>query len=290
MLLASTPAPATGWQQGAAEATLFQLMNGARVNNGRRAVQQNGTLVSLARWRSKDQVDRNYFDHTILGTGYQVYHWYDLNGLKYSLGRREHRLEQRLQRRRFAGRHPPGLHGLARPPGQHPGAELHPRRRGRLCQGQRRSSLASSAARASTPSCSWRLPRLRHRLHPPAAAAAVASPQPPPSAAAAALAGLPPARRATSTGPSPTPGRCMSTAPAAPRASDPMDGGTLVAAAPGSASSESVARGLRRRRSHRLPAQPGGQRQRAACGSRPPAAPERGLFETVLGSLLGFVL
>ena len=86
MLLASTPAPATGWQQGAAEATLFQLMNGARVNNGRRAVQQNGTLVSLARWRSKDQVDRNYFDHTILGTGYQVYHWYDLNGLQYRWG------------------------------------------------------------------------------------------------------------------------------------------------------------------------------------------------------------
>ena len=86
MLLASSPAPATGWQQGAAEATLFQLMNGARVNNGRRAVQQNGTLVSLARWRSKDQVDRNYFDHTILGTGYQVYHWYDLNGLQYSWG------------------------------------------------------------------------------------------------------------------------------------------------------------------------------------------------------------
>jgi hypothetical protein len=61
-------------------------MNGARVNNGRRAVQQHSTLVSLARWRSKDQVDRNYFSHTILGTGYQVYHWYDTNGLSYSWG------------------------------------------------------------------------------------------------------------------------------------------------------------------------------------------------------------
>ena len=85
-LLTWTPQHATGWNQGAAEATLWQLMNGARVNNGRRAVQQHGTLVSLARWRSKDQVQRNYFDHTILGTGYQVYHWYDLNGLQYSWG------------------------------------------------------------------------------------------------------------------------------------------------------------------------------------------------------------
>ena len=86
VLLASSPMPATGWNQGAAEATLFQLMNGARVNNGRKAAQQHSTLVSLARWRSKDQVDRNYFDHTILGTGQQVYHWYDLNGLNYRWG------------------------------------------------------------------------------------------------------------------------------------------------------------------------------------------------------------
>ena len=68
VLLASSPAPATGWQQGAAEATLFQLMNGARVNNGRRAVQQNSTLVRPER-------------------------------AAVQLGRREHRLEQRLQRR-----------------------------------------------------------------------------------------------------------------------------------------------------------------------------------------------
>jgi uncharacterized protein YkwD len=61
-------------------------MNGARVNNGLRPVQQNGTLVSLARWRSKDQIQRDYFSHTILGTGYEVYHWYDLNGVNYKLG------------------------------------------------------------------------------------------------------------------------------------------------------------------------------------------------------------
>jgi hypothetical protein len=85
-LLTWAPAPATGWNQGAAESTLWQLMNGARVNNGRRAVVQHSTLVSLARWRSKDSVDRNYFSHVILGTNQQVYHWYDLNGLSYSWG------------------------------------------------------------------------------------------------------------------------------------------------------------------------------------------------------------
>lgn len=85
-LLTWAPATTTGWNQGSAEATLWQLMNGARVNNGRRAVVQHSTLVSLARWRSKDQVQRDYFSHTILGTGYQVYHWYDTNGLNYSWG------------------------------------------------------------------------------------------------------------------------------------------------------------------------------------------------------------
>lgn len=85
-LLTWAPAETSGFNQGAAEATLWQLMNGARVNNGRRAVAQHGTLVSLARWRSKDQVQRNYFSHTILGTGYEVYHWYDQNGLSYSWG------------------------------------------------------------------------------------------------------------------------------------------------------------------------------------------------------------
>lgn len=82
-LLAWTPQPATGWDQSSAEATVWQLLNGARVNNGRNPLTQQATLVSLARWRSQDMVDRDYFDHVVLGTGYQVYHWYDTNGLKY---------------------------------------------------------------------------------------------------------------------------------------------------------------------------------------------------------------
>ena len=85
-LLAWTPQPATGWDQSAAEATLWQLLNGDRTNNGLPPLAKHSTLVSLARWRSKDMVDRDYFSHTILGTNYQVYHWYDTNGLSWSSG------------------------------------------------------------------------------------------------------------------------------------------------------------------------------------------------------------
>jgi uncharacterized protein YkwD len=84
--LAWTPQPATAWDQSAAEATLWQLLNGDRTNNGLPPLAQHSTLVSLARWRSKDMVDRDYFDHVILGTNYQVYHWYDTNGLSWSKG------------------------------------------------------------------------------------------------------------------------------------------------------------------------------------------------------------
>jgi uncharacterized protein YkwD len=85
-LLAWAPQPATGWDQSAAEATLWQLLNGDRTNNGLPPLAKHSTLVSLARWRSKDMVDRDYFSHTILGTNYQVYHWYDTNGLSWSSG------------------------------------------------------------------------------------------------------------------------------------------------------------------------------------------------------------
>lgn len=31
-------------------------------------------------------VERDYFSHDVLDSGYQVYHWFDLNGLRYVLG------------------------------------------------------------------------------------------------------------------------------------------------------------------------------------------------------------
>ena len=82
-LLTWAPAATTGWSQGAAESTLWQLMNGARSNNGVAPVQQHGTLVSLARWRSSDMLAKNYFSHTVAGCGCLVYAYYDSNGLSY---------------------------------------------------------------------------------------------------------------------------------------------------------------------------------------------------------------
>jgi uncharacterized protein YkwD len=85
-LLAWAPQPTTGWVQSSAEATLWQLLNGDRVNNGLAPLTQHSTLVSLARWRSQDMVARDYFNHTILGTSYQVYHWFDSNHMSWVSG------------------------------------------------------------------------------------------------------------------------------------------------------------------------------------------------------------
>ena len=82
-LLTWTPAATTGWSQGAAESTLWQLMNGARSNNGVAPVQSHGTLVGLARWRSADMLAKDYFSHTVAGCGCLVYAYYDSNGLSY---------------------------------------------------------------------------------------------------------------------------------------------------------------------------------------------------------------
>jgi uncharacterized protein YkwD len=82
--LAASPGATSGWNQSYAEGTLWQLLNGARTNNGMAPLQQHGTLVSLARWRSRDMLDRNYFSHTIPGCNCLVYAYYDSNGLKYA--------------------------------------------------------------------------------------------------------------------------------------------------------------------------------------------------------------
>ena len=80
----ATPAETSGWNQGSAESTLWQLLNGSRVNNGRAPLQSHGTLVGLARWRSSDMLAKNYFNHTIPGCGCLVYAYYDSNGLSYA--------------------------------------------------------------------------------------------------------------------------------------------------------------------------------------------------------------
>ena len=85
-VLASVPAAVTAWDQASAENTLWQLLNGTRVNNGLAPLQGHATLAGLARWRSQDMVDRGYFSHEVLGTGCRVYCWYDSNGLTYAFG------------------------------------------------------------------------------------------------------------------------------------------------------------------------------------------------------------
>jgi uncharacterized protein YkwD len=83
-LLTWSPSSTTGWNQGSAEATLWQLLNGARTNNGLAPVQQHGTLVAIARGRSADMLNRDYFSHTIPGCGCLVYAQYDANGVAWA--------------------------------------------------------------------------------------------------------------------------------------------------------------------------------------------------------------
>ena len=285
VLLASSPTPATGWNQGAAEATLFQLMNGARVNNGRKAVQQHSTLVSLARWRSKDQVDRNYFDHTILGTGYQVYHWYDLNGLNYSWGGENIGWNN-------------GYSDADSPVAIHQGFMDSPGHRANILEPSFTDGGVGAYARDNVNFLGkQRSPRFYTELFMQAASAPPppppsggggggGSPQPPPSGGGGGAVASPAHHEHTA---KPDARPMHVDTPAAPRASSPMDGGMLVATAPGSASSESV-RALAFAADAASPAgslvasPSGGLRVETA------AAPERGLFETVLGSLLGFIL
>lgn len=83
-LLGWSPQATTGWNQASAEGTLWQLLNGARTNNGLAPLQHHGTLLGIARWRSSDMLARNYFSHTIPGCNCLVYAYYDSNGLSYS--------------------------------------------------------------------------------------------------------------------------------------------------------------------------------------------------------------
>ena len=277
-LLAGNPAPATGWNQGSAEATLFQLMNGARVNNGRRAVQQNSTLVSLARWRSKDQVDRDYFDHTIKGTNSLVYHWYDINGLQYS----------------WAGENIGWNNGYSdadSPVAIHEGFMQSPEHRANILEPSFTHGGVGAYAKDNVMFLGVkRSPRFYTELF---MTAESAPPPPPPDD------NPPPSGGGGSTtspsAPAPAPTRHQRSPkalsvddPEAPRASDPMDGPTLVAGAPVASTASMVQRLAVITRDAGGPAAV--PEVATALRVEAAAAPEHGLFETVMGSLLGFVL
>jgi uncharacterized protein YkwD len=274
-LLIAGPQPTSAFNAGSAASTLFQLMNGARVNNGRRAVQQNSTLVSLAYWRSKDQVERDYFDHTVKGTGYQVYHWYDTNGLQYDWGGENIGWNN-------------GYSDADSPVAIHEGFMESPGHRANILEPSFTHGGVGAYGRDNVMFLGkMRSPRFYTELFMDAASST--PPPPPPSGGGGSY--TPPATGPSSGGTTPhhkTARTLRVEAPTAPHASDPMDGATLVAerpspSVPPAALSAMADRSAGPATANAVP--PAGEMRIQAAD-----AADRGLFETVLGSLLGFVL
>ena len=69
----AAPSPAAAWAEGAfsaaSENDLVALTNRSRAAAGRKALRVDSTLRSIARWRSKDMIKRDYFSHDIPGYG-----------------------------------------------------------------------------------------------------------------------------------------------------------------------------------------------------------------------------
>lgn len=288
-LLIWAPATATGWNQSSAEATLWQLMNGARVNNGRRAVLQHSTLVSLARWRSKDQVDRNYFSHTVAGTGYEVYHWYDTNGLNYSWGGENIGWNS-------------GYADADSPVAIHEGFMNSPGHRANVLEPSFTHGGVGAYGRDGVNFLGkLRNPRFYTELFMTAASAPQPPPPPPPSNPNPPPPPPPPSGVGTTPAAPAAAGPAPSSAPAerayrvdrvgAPQTSAPMDGSALVATVERDAAAE-ARRALARAES--LDTLFDAPAEVASAGSplRVEAARASGgsLVETVLGSLLGFFL
>jgi uncharacterized protein YkwD len=274
-LLAWTPQPATGWNQGAAEATLWQLMNGARVNNGLRAVQQHSTLVSLARWRSKDMLDRNYFDHVILGTGYQVYHWYDTNGLRYTWGGENIGWNN-------------GLSDDESPVKIHEGFMASPGHRANvLAAGFTHGGVGAYGADNINFLGKLRSPRMYTELFMQAASATAPAPPPPSGGGGGGGGGSSGGSSRPVAPPTPAPRAFTVDAPTAPKPSQPLDGLTAVAVA-NDTTSPAALRAMTW--DDPQPTTDGAATVQVASPLRiqASAATQQGLFETVLGSVIGF--
>ena len=69
----ATPATTLGWSangfSSSSERELLALTNQARASAGKRSLQWDSALASIARWRSKDMIVRDYFSHDIPGGG-----------------------------------------------------------------------------------------------------------------------------------------------------------------------------------------------------------------------------
>jgi uncharacterized protein YkwD len=84
ILTYAAPSPTAAWDPGSfstsSASELVTLTNRARASAGLRALKVDSTLASVARWRSKDMIVRNYFSHDIPGYG-KV--WDKLNAIGY---------------------------------------------------------------------------------------------------------------------------------------------------------------------------------------------------------------
>jgi uncharacterized protein YkwD len=280
LLMGATPQVASGWNQGAAEGTLWQLLNGARANNGLAPLQSHGTLVGLARWRSSDMIQRDYFSHDIPGTGCQVYCYFDSNGLVYSLGGENIAWNS-------------GHDDATSPVAAHEGFMNSPGHRANiLSPAWTHGGVGAAAADNVNFLGSVRSPRVYTELFmqaagappPPPPPGGGSAPPPPPSGGGAG----PAAAAAPAASEEPAVHEFRVDAPAKPTPSGALDGAELLLSAPRSPSSAAVrALAWSDAGEHELPAAP----QVAGEYHVTAAAPaERGIFETVIGSVIGFLL
>ena len=136
----SLPTAALGWTNytfsSSAESQILTLINQARASAGLAAVSMESDLTSVARWRSKDMFDRNYFSHTIPSPpGGNVFDELHRRGICYTVAGEiiatnnypdDQTVQVAVQR----------LDELVEPQGRDPRQRLQPRRR-RGVQGQR---------------------------------------------------------------------------------------------------------------------------------------------------------
>ena len=87
--MVATPAATLGWSaetfSSVSEQQLVALTNQARANAGRRALKVDSALTSIARWRSKDMITRDYFSHSIPPSGKSVFAVMSERGYCFSL-------------------------------------------------------------------------------------------------------------------------------------------------------------------------------------------------------------
>ncbi len=89
MGLLASAGPTYAWDansfNSSSERELVSLTNQARAAAGLRALKIDSALTSIARWRSKDMIVRNYFSHNIPPSGKMVFSVLDSKGYCYSL-------------------------------------------------------------------------------------------------------------------------------------------------------------------------------------------------------------